>query len=424
MTRSIRKALNAIALAGSSVALLAATVSAQNAHKLEAGASPCRSAASSSVIVDTRIVLGLTYVEGSINCSGPLHLVLDSGASYSIVTPQLAEKLHLKTEESTVTAGPGKGGDNLLHMIHNATLTLGATTITGQTIAALPIEYIEEEAGVPTDGLFGANFFSRFVVDEDYAAHAVRLLNPAAFTPPPGFISLPVFLGGDASFAQLTLEAPDGTKLSGIFLVDTGFVGDLGFTEPFVRAHPALLRGKRADLPAVSAVGGTFHIQMGRIQALTVGSFILREPVAAFPSNAAGVFANAQIAGILGNGVLKRFHVIFDWPHKQLLLAPNHDLSGRSPANCSGLALKVEPPEYHRLLVRGVIRGSPAETAGIRAGDVILAVKSGTAMPHPDPMLSLPSVVEELEAPGRTFSLLIERDRKIMQFTFVTRDLY
>jgi hypothetical protein len=52
-----------------------------------------------------------------------------------------------------------------------------------QTIAALPIDYIAQQAGVPTEGIFGGNFFTPFVVDEDYAAHTVRLLDPTTFTP-------------------------------------------------------------------------------------------------------------------------------------------------------------------------------------------------------------------------------------------------
>jgi len=378
----------------------------------------------SSVPIDVHIVLGLTYVRGSINGSRPLDVVLDSGASVSIVTPQLAEELHLETGETAAAAGPGKGGDSLLHMVHGATLTLGGTKIADQTIAALPIDYIAQQAGVPTEGIFGGNFFTRFVVDEDYTAHTVRLLDPVTFTPPAGFISVPVDMGSNVAFTQLAFQAPDGSKLSGIFVIDSGSVGDLIFAEPFVKAHPALLSGKRVDLPSVTAVGGKVQLQAGRIPALTLGSFVLKEPVAIFPSNAAGVLANAQIAGILGTGVLKRFHVIFDWPHQRMLLAPGPDVNARFPANASGLALTVALPEYHRILVHGIMADSPAAQAGIRAGDVIKAVARRDAVPRPDEVLQLAEVRTELEEPGQSFIVLIDRDGKPMRFEFVTRDMY
>jgi hypothetical protein len=356
--------------------------------------------------------------------SRPLDVVLDSGASESIVTPHLAQELQLKTEETAAAAGPGTGGDSVLRMIHGATLTLGATTIAGQTIAALPIDYIAQQVGMPTDGIFGGNFFTRFVVDEDYAAHTVRLLDSATFAPSADFVSVPVNLGGNVAFTQLAFRAPDGSELLGIFLIDSGLVGDLIFAEPFVKAHPAVLSGKRVDVPSVAAVGGKLQVQVGRIPTLTLGSFVLKEPVAIFPSNAEGVLANAQIAGILGNGVLKRFHVIFDWPHQRMLLAPGPDVNMRSPANCSGLSLRVSPPDYHRLRVNGVIAGSPAAQADILAGDVIEAVTHGTGESRPDAGLQLAAVIEELGQPDMSFVVLIERNGKPMQVRFVTRELY
>jgi hypothetical protein len=378
----------------------------------------------SSTPIDTQIVLGLTYIRGSINGSRPLDVVLDSGASESIVTPQLTEELHLKTEETAAAAGPGRGGDNLLHMVHGATLTLGGTTIVDQTIAALPIDYVAQQAGVPTDGIFGGNFFTSFVVDEDYTAHTVRLLDSATFAPSADFVSVAVNLASNVAFTRLAFRAPDGSELSGIFEIDSGLVADLIFAEPFVKAHPALLAGKRVDLPSVTAVGGNMQIQAGRIQALTLGSFVLKEPVAIFPSNAAGVLANAQIAGILGTGVLKRFHVIFDWPHQRMLLAPGPDVNIRSPGSCSGLSLRVALPDYHRLLVKGVIAGSPAAQAGFLAGDVIEAVARGTDELRPDPGLQLAAVVKELGEPGQSFAVLIVRQGKPMRLTFLTRELY
>jgi len=385
---------------------------------------PSATLSSSAAPIEAHIVLGLTYVRGSINGSRPLDMVLDSGASVSVVTPQLAEELHLKTGETAAAAGPGKGGDSMLHMVHGATLTLGGTTIADQTIAALPIDYIAQQAGVPTEGIFGGNFFTLFVLDEDYAAHTVRLLDSATFTPPAGFVSVPVDLGDNVAFTQLDFQAPDGSKLSGIFVIDSGTVGDLIFAEPFIKAHPALFSGKRVDLPSVTAVGGKMQLQAGRIPALALGSFVLKEPVAIFPSNAAGVLANAQIAGILGNGVLKRFHVIFDWPHRRMLLAPGPDVNMRSPGNCSGLSLRVSLPDYHRFLVNGVIAGSPAAQAGILAGDVIEAVTRGTGEPRPDAGLQLAAVIKELGEPDLSFVVLIERNGKPMQLRFVTRELY
>ena len=309
------------------------------------------------------------------------------------------------------------------HIIPNATLKLGGTTLTEQTIAALPIDYVAQQVGVPTEGFFGGNFFTRLVVDEDYATHTVRLLDPATFTPPAGFVSIPVDVAGNVAFTELAFQAPDGSKLSGIFVIDSGGVGDLIFAEPFVKAHPALLSGKRVDAPGcggrrqdASPSGTDFDAHAGLVCVQRAGR--------GFPVQCCGRAGERADSGHPGNGVLKRFHVIFDWPHQRMLLAPGPDANMRSPANCSGLFLKVVPPDYHRLLVNGVIAGSPAAQAGIRAEDVIKAVARGNAVPDPDAVLQLASVMTELEEPGQSFNLLIDRDGKAMRFQIVTRDMY
>lgn len=74
--------------------------------------------------------------------------------------------------------------------------------------------------------------------------------------------------------------------------------------------------------------------------------------------------------------------------------------------------------------MKGVIAGSPAAQAGILAGDVIEAVAPGTGESRPDAELQLASVRAQLEEPGHSFIVLIDRGGKPMQFKFVTRGLY
>jgi C-terminal processing protease CtpA/Prc len=107
-----------------------------------------------------------------------------------------------------------------------------------------------------------------------------------------------------------------------------------------------------------------------------------------------------------------------------MLLAPGPDVNIRSPGSCSGLSLRVALPDYHRLLVKGVIAGSPAAQAGFLAGDVIEAVARGTDELRPDPGLQLAAVVKELGEPGQSFAVLIVRQGKPMRLTFLTRELY
>ena len=120
---------------------------------------------------------GLLWAEVSVPQSNePLHFLVDSGASASVVNLSTARRLGLKL-------GP------------KVTVTAVATTLTGHwpvKLSAqasgleLPDEYLaldlsklSSACSRPVDGLIGADFFRGRIVEIDYAAHKLRVLDVA-----------------------------------------------------------------------------------------------------------------------------------------------------------------------------------------------------------------------------------------------------
>ncbi|HTV06809.1 MAG TPA: aspartyl protease family protein [Acidobacteriaceae bacterium] len=372
-------------------------------------------------------VLGLTFIHARVNGSKPLSMALDSGASYTILTPAIAAELGLKSQGGLQAGGFGKGADQTLHLVKNVTLSFAGQTLTGQTIATLPLDYIDREAGQPTDGLLGAPIFQHFVVHEDYATKTITLIPPAEFTPPAGFTSVPLLVTATVSLLQLQVQALNGEKTSGAFLLDSGGVGTVIFMKAFLDVHPALKDQKLLQMPGVSAVGGALHISMGRLASLRLGPFAFQKPTAVFLATNSGK-ANSMLAGIVGNGILRRFDVIFDYPHGKLWLKPNADISKPFPAIPSGIMLGVVPPDFHRINVHAVIAGSPAEKAGVLAGDTILAMShhllsTSQGVAEKSTSLSLAEVHNFLNNPGQQVYLRLDRNGKQFVVHFTTKNL-
>jgi predicted aspartyl protease len=120
---------------------------------------------------------GLLWAEVSVPQSKePLHFLMDSGASASVVNLSTAKRLDLKL-------GP------------KVTVTAVATTLTGHwpvKLSAqasgleLPDEYLALDLSKlsgacsrPVDGLIGADFFRGRIVEIDYAAQKLRVLDAA-----------------------------------------------------------------------------------------------------------------------------------------------------------------------------------------------------------------------------------------------------
>jgi len=71
---------------------------------------------------------------------------------------------------------------------------------------------------------------------------------------------------------------------------------------------------------------------------------------------------------------LRRFNVIFDYPHGRVIIEPNAMFRAPYEFDMSGLFLTSEGASSKGFKVYSTITGSPAADAGIREGDVIDAI--------------------------------------------------
>jgi len=104
------------------------------------------------ITIPIQVADNLVYMQGRINGSQPLSVVLDTGSSVSIVSPAVAQEIGLRSSGSTQAAGIGHGGNQSLQFVENARLQLGSgdslLDLDGQRIAILPIGYVGAEAGL------------------------------------------------------------------------------------------------------------------------------------------------------------------------------------------------------------------------------------------------------------------------------------
>ena len=160
--------------------------------------------------------------------------------------------------------------------------------------------------------------------------------------------------------------------------------------------------------------------------------------------------------GSLGGEVLKRFNFIFDYRNSEVTLRKNgnfktpfqYNLSGidlqhngvryvaESIAGPNGIVKKNESDTFGNvqilmqnqtrlslvpeIIISGIRAGSPAEDAGMREGDVILAVNGKSVHTY-----KLQQILHMLNSKkGRRVRVLIERANSDKLFTFVLKDVF
>ena len=269
----------------------------------------------------------LIYLQASINGSMPLWMVLDTGASVTVFDESVSEMVGIRFLGEGNVDGPGQGSAQKWAFANHATLMFAGKDLGDQTVATLPLEWFSRQVGRRTDGFLGSNVFRNFVVEIDYANQVLRLHDPAAYSYSGSGQRLPLqFIWNDIPIVHAEVVSQDETAIDGAFLVDSGATTALWLTKAFSNAHPEFLSAQDTiEVPNVVAVGGELSARLGRVPAIRLGGFLVSMPLTQFSQNTSGIFATPGITGTIGAQMLRRFTVIFDYPHREMILEPNEN---------------------------------------------------------------------------------------------------
>jgi hypothetical protein len=77
------------------------------------------------VTIPVKVIAGLVLMQGEVNNSGPLNVILDTGSSISIVNLSAAGKLGLASTHSTEAAGIAKGFESDPSLVQRLRIEMG-----------------------------------------------------------------------------------------------------------------------------------------------------------------------------------------------------------------------------------------------------------------------------------------------------------
>ena len=309
------------------------------------------------------------YVDGRIN-GEPARLVVDTGG-FNMLTPAAARKFAIAGEGKLSAAGTGENRTDL-EIGHARSVSVGAVTLDAPVFYIADLGRLAAVEGNEFDGLVGYELFRRFGVQIDYAAGELTIAEPAHFVAPVGATSLPFELDDHQPIVAGML---DGVPIR--ISIDTGSRSSLTLHSPFVRQH-ALLKRYGASVDSVTGwgVGGAQRGYPARLGSLQLGDLHVDGIAADLYAGDKGSFANPDIGGNLGGGVLRRFTVGFDYANRRMYLKPNVHFADAEGFDRSGLWLLGDDDT---LRVADVARDSAGERAGLRVGDRIVTIADEAA---------------------------------------------
>lgn len=351
----------------------------------------------SSPPIKTEFVDGIILVDVTLS-GGHGWWLLDSGYECSVLDSTAARAGGITTSIPERTRAPGGA-------VNQARATGIALGVSGEgyrpdSVAVVPIAQLSPIVGRPITGILGHDFFERHVVTIDYAARTVQLARPEGWMPPEGATALPVWIEAGEPFVPGTLWVA-GRTVPAKLKLDTGSLSGLGLNGSFVAQNRLFPDGwARRPVDGI-AVGGTTRNFVGRIDSMAFGGIIVPSPVAGWSED----LTRVGDAGTVGAPILSRFRVTFDYARRRLLLEPTPGARHRETWEAAGMFVGQIPDGP--VIVAQVMPGTPADSAGIAAGDVLRSVDGGEATG-----VGLEALRTQFRQPGRTDTLVVARDGK------------
>lgn len=286
--------------------------------------------------------------------------VLDTGADLSFVTRGLQSASSIETS--------GSGGSVRAGMAANVALQLGDVTLPLKVMGIVPESGFSALWGRSFDGVAGYDVISRFVIRIDWTRRRLTLYDPPRFRYHGTGAVVPLRFEGNNIVIPVSVTLPDGTAKEIESVVDTGSSGALsfrsGFTPDVGKTLTAHGRG----------VGGASETSIGRIRALTIGRYTLREPIVELSHAKRGTESGCAVPASIGERVLSRFTIYLDYRHERIILEPNAHLADAFEYDMSGLDLQAGGPHLEQLKIVAVREASAGAAAGLQPGDTIVAV--------------------------------------------------
>lgn len=284
----------------------------------------------------------------------------------------------------------------------------GEVEIAGLKLANSPViqgnmQPYELKFGRRVDGIIGAILFKNYVVRIDYDSRTISFFDFKTFQYTGKGETFKFKLRLNTPMIQSRIATQTGEIVSGDFLVNCSAGFALILASPFVSEYKLSTKigayYKESLLEGTAGKGTASYF--GRVKSLNAGSFGFANTPVVLSTAQEGLLSEKQFEGIIGNTILKKFNITYDYKRKVMYWEKNAEFNKAFAVNCSGIEIGLTPTK-DKILITNLYEKSPATEAGLKADDEILTVNGKSALE-----LGLEPIRDLLEVEGQTVELKI-----------------
>lgn len=348
---------------------------------------------------------GIVIVQAKLgNFPDTLNFILDTGSSGISLDSTTVDYLKLIPTPTERTIR-GIAGIRKVSFLYNQQLHFPGLTVDSLNFHINDYTILTAVYGERIDGIIGYSVLSRYITKLDYDSMELTFCtNGTIRYPRGGYLLKPAI---NQLVAQ-QLRVRDEKTVTSRFLYDIGAGLCMLLTKDFISDSVFLDKRKKHWIKEGEGLGGKIDMELTVIKEVKIGPYRFRAvPVYIFDDEY-NVTSYPYMGGLIGNDILRRFNIIMNYARGDIFLTPNSHFKDVFDYSYSGVELYLINGV---IIVGDVAKDSPAETAGLKEGDEVIAVNKNFS--H-----NLNQYKIALQVPGERIKLIVRRNGEMKEVEF------
>ena len=349
----------------------------------------------------TQLMGSLVVIQATVDTSSTvLNFLLDTGSGGISLDSATVEKLGF-TIQPTEKIIRGIAGVRKVPFTYGHYLNFAEHTTDTFSFHINNYELLSSVYGIEINGIIGYSFLKKYIVKIDYDNLQLELYTPGSIKyPRGGYLIKPNFTTLPLPYFSL------GTKNNMVlqrYIFDTGAGLCFLLNKKFTQDKTLFTQNHKLYRTQAEGLGGKKEMDITVIKSIKIGPYKFKNvPVYIFDDefNATSYPSNA---GIIGNDLLRRFNVVLNYPEKEIYLKPNSKFSDAFDYSYTGLNIYLID---NKIIIGNIAKNSPAEKAGFKEGDTIIAIDNAFYK-------NIKAIKLALQNAGTKVNVLISRNNKL-----------
>jgi hypothetical protein len=354
----------------------------------------------------------------------PVRFIIDTGAENTILLEKtMSDMLQVDYRRTFTIRGADINTTLTAYLATGIDLRIADRLLArNRSMLVLEENYFDFErlTGTSVQGILGADFLMRFTVEFDFRKRLMILHEPNDWEPTGKHVNIPAEFIRNRAYLNIPVSVTGNEVTNRRLLLDSG-AGLTLLIHTFGDSTDLDLPQLTVPTYIASGLGGDLEGSVGRAREIALAGKRLENVITYFqPVDTAGLAFLNDRQGIIGNRLLRRFNVVIDYTQDQVWMRPEGSRWRRKfKFDRSGLTVLAGGPNLRTYTIASIIPGSPADVAGLRVKDRIVAVNRISVG-----FMTLSGILRKLVGRvGKKVKIRYARDGKYEVVTFRLRDL-